>query len=54
MSESAKRFGDTINRLIVGQHLSREETLDLDWDIGFPSWKNPKPGHLKIILNERQ
>jgi hypothetical protein len=29
-------------------------TLALDWDIGVPSWKNPKPGHLKVILNERQ
>jgi hypothetical protein len=28
--------------------------LALDWDVGVPSWKNPKPGHLKVILNERQ
>ena len=29
-------------------------TLAMDWDIGVPSWKNPKPGHLKIIINERE
>ena len=29
-------------------------TLGIDWDVGVPSWKNPKPGHLKIIINERE
>lgn len=29
-------------------------TLSIDWDVGVPSWKNPKPGHLKIIVNERE
>ena len=29
-------------------------TMAFDWDIGVPSWKNPNPGHLKVILNERQ
>ena len=29
-------------------------TLDLGWDAGMPSWKNPVPGHLMIEVNEKE
>jgi hypothetical protein len=29
-------------------------SLKTDWDMGIPGYKNPKPGHIKIIVNERK
>jgi hypothetical protein len=29
-------------------------SLAFDWDVGIPGYKNPKPGHFKIIVNEKK
>lgn len=28
--------------------------IDIGWDVGIPSHKNPDPGHLKITVNEKE
>ena len=28
--------------------------IDIGWDVGIPSHKNPEPGYLKVIVNERK
>jgi hypothetical protein len=31
----------------------RRATLDFKWDVGIPSYKSPKPGHITIIVNRK-